>query len=274
MFGLRGKPSAEALAGSGPTTTYPAPPSATATPQAIASIAGGTAEPTTPAAKPESRTAQVAGFDVSPGYATPAANPTPTNMAAAKANGIYSGTKSADFGPPAVPKTTPVGHKPSGYSFGSKTKAPKPETTPASSALESPSAYAKASTPATPSESLTSSATTAFAPPATSSYTTPPRSSLGGYTLPTDSPAVAAITPPTPPEPATTAEIESANEFAPPPATAPDYSTASAAGAIKSPSSTNDSAEKSGSGYSPGSTGAAVYPTGDVTPTTSGSFFR
>ncbi|TWU10599.1 hypothetical protein [Allorhodopirellula heiligendammensis] len=41
MFG-RSEPSAEVLAGSGPTTTYPSPPSARATPEAIASIAGGT----------------------------------------------------------------------------------------------------------------------------------------------------------------------------------------------------------------------------------------
>ncbi len=39
----RSEPSAEVLAGSGPTTTYPAPPSTRAQPEAIASIAGGTA---------------------------------------------------------------------------------------------------------------------------------------------------------------------------------------------------------------------------------------
>ncbi len=38
----RSEPSAEVLAGSGPTTTYPSPPSTRATPEAIASIAGGT----------------------------------------------------------------------------------------------------------------------------------------------------------------------------------------------------------------------------------------
>lgn len=39
----RSEPSAEVLAGSGPTTTYPSPPSSRARPEAIASIAGGTA---------------------------------------------------------------------------------------------------------------------------------------------------------------------------------------------------------------------------------------
>ncbi len=49
MFSLRGEPSPEALAGSGPTTTYPVPPSESATPEAIASVAGGTgASPTSP----------------------------------------------------------------------------------------------------------------------------------------------------------------------------------------------------------------------------------
>ena len=43
LFSFGSRPSAEDLAGSGPTTTYPAPPSASATPNAIASVAGGTA---------------------------------------------------------------------------------------------------------------------------------------------------------------------------------------------------------------------------------------
>lgn len=48
----RSEPSASTLAGSGPTTTYPTPPSSRATPEAIASIAGGTApkQPSSPSA--------------------------------------------------------------------------------------------------------------------------------------------------------------------------------------------------------------------------------
>ena len=46
-------PSSEALAGQGPSTTYPVPPSHQSTPQAIASVAGGTATPpSAPAAPP------------------------------------------------------------------------------------------------------------------------------------------------------------------------------------------------------------------------------
>jgi len=43
MFGRSGEPSAATLAGSGPTSTYPVPPSSRARPESIASIAGGTA---------------------------------------------------------------------------------------------------------------------------------------------------------------------------------------------------------------------------------------
>lgn len=271
MFGMRGEPSAAALAGSGPTTTYPAPPSASATPEAIASIAGGTATPSTLPAKLQgsgSRTAQVAGFGVSPGYATPASKVSTTNMAAAQANGIYSGTKSKGFGAPTAPQTTPSEYKPSGYSFGSKTTTPKPASPPASYASDSPSAYVKASSYTPPANG--------FAPPATnSSYTTPPATGSSGYTLPTDSPAVAAITQPTPSKTASPTAVDATNSFAPPAAAAPDFSTASTASATAPAASTDDSSADSASGYSPGSTGAAVgYPSGNITPTTTGSFYR
>ncbi|MEP3929478.1 MAG: hypothetical protein ABJM55_12355, partial [Rhodopirellula bahusiensis] len=52
MFSMRGEPSVETLAGTGPTQTYPQPPSSSATPNAIASIAGGTAPATTPSGMP------------------------------------------------------------------------------------------------------------------------------------------------------------------------------------------------------------------------------
>ncbi len=278
MFGMRGEPSAEALAGSGPTTTYPAPPSASATPQAIASIAGGTAAPNTSPARLQgsgSPTAQVGGFDVSPGYATPASSVSPTNMAAAQANGIYSGANSAGLGAPSAPQTTPSGYKPSGYSFGSNATTPKPASPPAANVPDSSSAYATAASYTPPTGSF-ATPQSSFTPPATSSYTTPPPTGSSGYTLPTDSPAVAAITPPTASQPTASTAIEPANSFAPPAAVAPDFSTASTASALTAPlSSTGDSSADSNSGYMPGSTGGGVgYPTGDVTPTTTGSFYR
>ena len=288
MFGWRGEPSAEALAGSGPTTTYPAPPSASATPEAIASIAGGTSAPSTSSGR-GSGTAQVAGFDVSPGYATPASNVSSTNMAAAQANGIYSGTKSAGFTAPPVPKTTPSEYKPSGYAFGSKATTPKPESSPISTAAispasstvpSSPSSYAKASSYTPPASSFAPPAS-GFSPPATSSFTAPPSTGSSGYTLPVDSPAVAAITRPAASQSAASTAEESANAFAPPAAAAPEFSTASTSSAITAPitstddTSTDDSSESSGSGYTPGSTGnSSGYPSGSVTPTTTGSFYR
>ena len=87
MFGLRGKPSSEALAGSGPSATYPAPPSDSLTPEAIASIAGGTISAGEPVTSPDEpitpsyATAQVSGTG-GPGYATQASGTSKPNMAA------------------------------------------------------------------------------------------------------------------------------------------------------------------------------------------------
>ncbi len=267
MFGMRTKPSAEALAGNGPTTTYPAPPSESSTPQVIASVAGGTA---TPPSQAESETAQVAGIEISPGYATPAST-VPANMAAAELNGVYAGssTKPVDYEQPQA--------KPSGYTFGSKALTPK---TAATSPYAKPSPHATAeNTPAPPAVN--------FAPPSTS-YTKPPAANPGGFTLPADSPAVAAISEPpsaasavsmTFPE-AGAAPVEvslSANDI-PQAAPAPEFSTASAAknatpsGSLTSPASVSVS---SGGGYMPGSTATDYgYPTGNVAPTTQGSFYR
>lgn len=280
MFGMRGEPSAAALAGSGPTTTYPAPPSASATPEAIASIAGGTAGTATKTAartSPGAGTAQVAGFNVSPGYATPASNVASTNMAAAQANGIYDPGKSAFNGAPTAPKTSPTGYKPSGYSFGTKSTSSKTVGGPASASPEPSSSYAKASAAAGVSKDAASPAI-GFTPPATSSYSTPASTPASGYTLPSDSPAVASITPPSASSAPTESEPESA--FALPAASAPDFSTASVAPAT-APSATIPSAATldapsgSSGGYMPGSTGSSSgYPSGDVTPTTTGSFYR
>ncbi len=148
MFSFRSEPSPEALAGDGPTTTYPAPPSASASPEAIASVAGGTgASSTTPitsASTRQSATAQVAGFDLTPGYVAPA---TP-NMAAAQANGFHGGAKAAGFqapssDPPAItpgimtPNVTAPKTTTSGYQFGTNPEA----TTAAASSYNIPSSY-------------------------------------------------------------------------------------------------------------------------------------
>lgn len=269
MFPFRSKPTAEALAGTGPSATYPAPPSDTATPEAIASIAGGTSGSSGP------QTAQVAGFDVSPGYATPAAN-----LAAAQANGIHSGTPAAGFDPTAAPQATP-----SGYKFGSSTFSPKsPSIAPPDS-----SAYSMASSSASrpsgvtaPSTSFTPPATGGFAPPSMSNYTTPPTApSTGGFDLPSDPPSLAAGATPSMSFPSSTTPPAATTESTPSVSTTPSFSTASVAPTITAPSTSAPSmpfgggSSYSGEGYSPGSTGMALeYPIGDVTPTTSGSIFR
>jgi hypothetical protein len=124
LFGFNSEPSPEALAGSGPSTTYPAPPSDSATPEAIASIAGGTIAPSTSPAKspgvnpttsPTSAGTRVANAAGVPSYVTPGASTSSANsqtanvpsgsvrgpnMAAAQSNGFYSKTKPAGFAAP------------------------------------------------------------------------------------------------------------------------------------------------------------------------------
>lgn len=286
MFAWRSKPSAEALAGTGPSATYPAPPSDSVTPAAIASIAGGTAGSTT---APE--TTQVAGIDVSPGYATPAAS-----LAAAQANGIYPGSNAGGFDP----TTPPPGAGPSGYQFGSKAFTPKtpsmsPDAStyslasasgPASGGLTVPStsSFAPPSTPdmTPPANSFTAPANT-FAPPPMSNYTTPPTApSTGGFDLPSDPPSLSANAAPGMTFPASlTPPAETSETTTPPSAAAPSFSTASAAPSISAPSSDEPGVTPTmtpsytGGSYSPGSTGnASAYPIGDVKPTTNGSIFR
>ncbi len=303
MFGMRSEPSVEALAGSGPTVTYPAPPSATAKPEAIASVAGGTASPSpkitsTPTAP---TTTQVAGFDVSPGYATQA-----TNMAAAQANGIHSGgspNQPANFDAPAAAAAAT-----SSYAFGSKAITPKSDSVASSSTTSYP--LPGSTGIASPSSPLTTPSTTSsFTPPpmaSTASTTMPPTATPPtatsptanqGFSLPTDSPSFSAITPPAVPtsnsvrptsESTTVASIlppeaASSPEAGPAAAEAPSFSTASAATGYTAPSTTPsvlpaslDADSLTPSGYMPGSTGASSgYPTtGGTTPTTNGSYYR
>ena len=308
------EPSADVLAGTGPSATYPAPPSASATPQAIASVAGGTKAPATatspgnipaisrPSIGPPSyqQNAQVAGIDVSTGYATPA-----TNYAAANANGVY--------GKPA--NSAGAATKPSPYTFGSKTFTPK--TTPEPSAVmpssnyASPaeSSYAKSSfgLPATtagiaksPTSGPDAMAGTNYASPPSASPVSPTaatsiasnKGSQSGFTLPTSVPttATASMTPP----PSTTSTTSSppmsfgmpGSESAAP---APVYSTANSSGSVSSSPTTSTpgtpassaglgSSISSGSPgvYMPGSTGAnSGYPGAKHdAPATSGSYYR
>ncbi|WP_149752708.1 hypothetical protein [Rubripirellula obstinata] len=317
------EPSADVLAGTGPSATYPAPPSVSATPQAIASIAGGTKAPSAGSVpsiggpsnsvpsmgpNPSPKTAQVAGVDVSPGYATPA-----TNYAAANANGVYSKPRSNVSG----------AAKPSPYTFGSKTFTPKtaPETSPVlpvtNHGSTGDSVYAKSSfgLPAT-TAGMGNPAPAGTGPVAGGNYTAPPsvtsptspgstsiasgKKSGSGFTLPTNVPvtnapatnmaatnmaatnvgptnlpatATASITPPAA---APSKSAGSATPFGMPSsdnaaAPAAVYSTANSSGSL----TTSPTPTKQGS-YMPGSTGkSSIYPANSQeTPATSGTFFR
>lgn len=309
IFAMRGEPSADVLAGSGPTTTYPAPPSESATPEAIASVAGGTAAPvtapTTATASTTSPldggTAQVAGIGISPGYATPASNvgptaataPPTTNLAAAQANGIYGGgsaTKAAGFTSPANPTSNPSS-SPTAYTFGAKALTPRAESSESGTEFAMSDVVSADATSATAASGFVPPRTS-FAPPASEAYTTPPAATASttsaksqGFTFPSDAPAMAAIAPPKSDingfeSPAV--DVPPPTEIMPPAAVSPDFSTASAAPAITAPSTTppvdvNPTTPGSPSyrGYTPGSTGSASgYPGGNEEPNATGSFYR
>jgi hypothetical protein len=297
------EPSADVLAGTGPSATYPAPPSASATPQAIASVAGGTSgsasanvASSTPAPP---TTSQVAGINVSPGYATPATNNSATNnqspsytasqsgytapqpnYAAANANGVYANNAGTTGNP----------SKPSPYTFGTKTFTPNsaPETSPvlpkASYSNPTGSPYAKSAygMPATTAPS--SGGPSASAPTATASFTPPDMAttnakdsgSMSGFTLPTNIPSTASASL-TPPSASTAGKNASGNSFGLPSNTAGQATNQAAAGpAFSTASADADSMGHAPSSYMPGSTGKTQgYPGNrSKSPATSGSFYR
>ncbi|WP_372717749.1 hypothetical protein [Novipirellula sp.] len=309
MFARRSEPSAEALAGAGPTKTYPAPPSATATPEAIASVAGGTAEPktnlgtrgSTQFASSAPKTPSFGAGDVSSGFATPAS----VNMSAAQANGFSGAPQTASYSNTGAPNATT-----SGYQFGKKSFTPKATesvaTTPASmspssistpstslpAGQQAPSSYAAASAFTPPSMAASSSANaqpSAAQPSAAASASTGTDLGTSGFTLPSDFTGSSA-------KPATTA-TDAISTWAPPATAAPTTPAATStatANAASEPSTTSVAETKTaaaisstsdapassqlpsgGSGYMPGSTGgSSAYPASKYPTSTSGSFYR
>ena len=271
MFGFKSEPSAEMLAGDGPTMTYPAPPSESSTPQAIASVAAGTTGSndgpiTAPAAISESGTAQVAGLDIDPGYVKPAtADNGAPNMAAAQANGIFNPKA------PSYASTTNSG--PSGYQYGSKSSGPHSRSLTPSPAPGIPSAYAEPATFTPPTSGL-ASATGASS------------GDSGGFTLPENvNPSIGSTTT-TPSTPATSPH-GALSSSAPVAADAPEHRIAtsdmqSGIPAIDSTVPIDRGApvsapSTSAGGYSPGSTsGASGYPTGGYSKPgpTGGTYYR
>ena len=222
LFSRNSQPSADVLAGTGPTTTYPAPPSLSATPQAIASVAGGTSSPANSSlggfsnsiastASKASPTAQASAMGNRPGYATPASNYAAANANGFQTQGLSGAHTNPKYGMP-EPQKTPhsisgagnqslagVGSttKASPYTFGSKAFSPKsqPETTPALptsvAAAASPAGYGSSaynlpsnSSALTKSPSATASPIAGQSIAKSSLNSFGAKSSGGGFTLP------------------------------------------------------------------------------------------
>ncbi|MCC9602789.1 hypothetical protein LOC67_19740 [Stieleria sp. JC731] len=184
MFGFRKAPSAEMLAGNGPSHTYPAPPSSSATPMAIASNAAGTSDMVADAGKTPG--VGTAGFN--PGVPTAGPTSPAANMAAAQANGfaLASGPAASQSGPAhyslssnvSTDKNSSVPAIPAGYQFGTKATPPGATATAANTTgYQIPSSYPAPSAGGTGSSySLPSSATSPISPssiPPSTSYAMP-----------------------------------------------------------------------------------------------------
>ncbi len=225
LFARNKEPSADVLAGTGPTTTYPAPPSMAATPQAIASVAGGTSNlpqidrgsiARSNSATSSSPTVKAPATGSTPGYASPA-----TNFAAANANGFATQGKGSRTNPK---YGMPQPQQPSGstnpslaglgsttksapYTFGSKTFSPKtqPETSPALPAnvatAGTPASYGASAynmPPKTPATTVSFGSKLAEKKPAGTGFTLPDSLAATTPKLPSKQPAMAtsAIAPP------------------------------------------------------------------------------
>ncbi|TWT74901.1 hypothetical protein [Allorhodopirellula solitaria] len=251
----RSEPSAEVLAGSGPTTTYPSPPSAHATPEAIASVAAGTstAKPPTGSETPETGAANpyalagkkstAAPRDVPTGFPTGSVPPTVSTSLAANENAAPPAyalpgrtSKPAASGPSSAnPTASDLAASANGYSgvpAASPTKPPAAQGLPSGYQLgkepvADPQAALASSSPNVPATS--SSAGSSFSMPPLNGSATPDAAATaqaappktGGFALPSDMPlpateTVAAATPAAPPaEPASKAGMSAPPESAP-----------------------------------------------------------
>lgn len=296
MFGFgKSEPSAEMLAGSGPSMTYPSPPSASASPEAIASIAGGTAVPDSTSPNPTAPS----GFGT-PSTQVASLNKNVTgaiNSAAAKANGFGTAPTYASSTTPSATPSAPSSYSAPSYatsSSGSSTTPSMASANLASSGSAVPSGYRFGQT-ATPSMA----ATTTPAPPTQtgiSSYAlssgSPPSAILPSNAVPgasvasTQTPSAPA-TPPsasafTLPDAGSTSSIDVAVATPSPSATStsttPAYNTAASVPATSSPAAAapSNSGVAPVSGYMPGSTsGATGYPSsGYPESNAGGSYYR
>ena len=288
LFGFQSEPSAEALAGEGPTTTYPVPPGNTGTPDAIASIAGGTGSQSMAGINPgvQPITSPNAGMRAAntqnvPSYVT---NAVP-NMAAAKANGVYGGTKPVGFAgiPPQTPKTAPSISVPEiktpstesfaakGYQFGSNIAPSKPSDSSMPKNIGMPKSVSAPSGFASAKSSGPQLNTFVTGKKATSS------GAGGGFELPTSLPQAAIDSVPASKN-SFVPDAKSAEVSAPASINIAELTGNTAKASLSTPTTT----PASGGGYSPGSTSSAGgypsatadYPGPGYSPSSSGNTLR
>lgn len=295
MFGFKSEPSADALAGVGPTATYPISPSAGISPEAIASTAAGTTAPS--GLKPQTGSFASASPSLTQptsGMTAPGTAAQAPNQAAASANGFYGNTapsRSLTASPASYANAAGAG-----YTYGQNPAASK-STSPVNSSggINAIAAgYIPAARSTADSESIPAYAQAADAAPATTPPTAYAASTgypLPGASVPSSSAPVASSTdagyamPPI----ASTAEAAKPASlpggFAMPSVAAPTPSTAVAStpstsgpAAYQASVPTSPSAPTAPStGYTPGSTAGAVgYPSSGGYPATgsSDSFYR
>ncbi|MEC8475128.1 MAG: hypothetical protein VXZ38_10785, partial [Planctomycetota bacterium] len=244
------------------------PPSSDSTPKSIASVAGGTSIPDLVIDEGEISNEPIAASNSVPQYGSQ-----PANFAAAQANGFTGFTNGVSSGESSQISQSSASVENS--AFGDTAFTPKNDLSGQSvsdwGASGDPSSLATGSMPSS------TSSTHGFLPPSGSmmNNTTAADSTSAGFTLPTDSPSIANLSP-------ENVDPNQGSIQEEPPISQPDYSTATRSSGFSStltdrvlpPAENTRSSETPG--YSPGSTGTGfTYPTDGSTPTTtSGSYFR
>lgn len=272
VFGWGKKPSASAIAGNGPSSTYPLPPSQSGTPNAVASVAGDQ--------QGADRDAASGDFDVNTGYAANSGTATPNDFAAATANGYGTGNNGGTArnpGTPAENDTTTPGYgyaqaaTAGGYQYGGGKTATQP-----AGYGQAATGYGQASDSSMPSTDGYGQAPASYAsaaggssaagnnqasgfqmPPTQNRSGTPATSGAapagGGYGLPSNFAGNPTANPPSPP-----AASSGPDEEPSPPASGPAAQTATLPPSYGAPSQPASSGS-----YLPGSTqSGTAYPGG------------
>lgn len=249
LFSWNSEPSADVIAGTGPTTTYPPPPSATATPNAIESIAAGVEPPKTALAAGPGAAAAAAKANPADVAAGPTGNPGPTGPTTSpRTPGLEPGIPGLDIdaGRAELPPAANLAAAEANGFYGDAPQNP--------SATADPTPAASA----TPSYSMPSLASggSASGPATVAASDNAGDSSARGYSLPPDLDFAANASPETSVEPATAGGAAGDG----PRVAAAANNTATAADPDPAHPAPGTTAPKTG-GYAPGSTsGGSAYP--------------